>query len=203
MKITSTNKSNHTLNTIYKDSLKTLAFRLIIKSILILTVIVIVYLALFYYNKYYLKTSNNITFNNKSTDTITSNNTLKQLDTIDKFMDIVLQDLGTVTKTIPETELSDNEKARIAYYNTFFNKTTQNSITNFAKSNDLTTINQNNITNVITNFNLVKTGLNDILDNLNNQLLKQLQKNYARAHKINTERQINLENIDYLPQRFD
>jgi hypothetical protein len=118
-------------------------------------------------------------------------------------MDIVLQDLGTVTKTIPETELSDNEKARIAYYNTFFNETTQNSITNFAKSNDLTTINRNNITNVITNFNLVKTGLNDILDNLNNQLLKQLQKNYARAHKINTERQINLENIDYLPQRFD
>jgi hypothetical protein len=196
------NKSNHTFNTIYQDSLRKISSRLIIKSILILVIITVTYLALVYYNKYYLKT-NNITFNNKSTDTITSNNTLKQLDTIDKFMDIVLQDLGAVTNTIPETALSDNEKARIAYYNTFFNPTTQDAIKTFVISDNLENINRDNLEKVITNYNLVKTGLNDILDNLNNQLLKQLQKNYARAHKINTERQIDLENIDYLPQRFD
>lgn len=203
MKKISNNKLNHTFNNIYKDSIKKTASRLIIKTILILVIITVTYLALVYYNKYYLKTNNNITFNTKSTDTITSNNTLKQLDTIDKFMDIVLQDLGTVTNTIPETELSDNEKARIAYYNTFFNEATQDSIKDFVQSNQLQDINKDNLEKVITNYNLVKTGLNDILDNLNNQLLKQLQKNYARAHKINTERQIDLENIDYLPQRFD
>lgn len=203
MKKSINNNSNHTFNNIYKDSIKRAASRLIINTILILVVIVIVYLALVYYNKYYLKTSNTITFNNKSTDTITSNNTLKQLDTIDKFMDIILQDLGTVNKTIPENELSNNEKKRIAYYNTFFNATTQNSIKDFTESEELEKINNDNLEKVITDYNSVKTGLNGILDNLNNQLLTQLQKNYARAHKINTERQTNLETIDYLPQRFD
>lgn len=170
-------------------------------TILLLSIFIIYILGLILYNKYVLNITNNNTKNTTNTKLI-SNPTLKEIRNLDRFIDVVLNDLGSLNTSIPSENLTENELYKLNYYNTYFNNTTKNSIKEFVDTN-INDIDSRNLIHVQTNYNIVKEKLNTILENLNTQLLKQLQKNYAIAHKINTKRNIDLEDIDYLPQRFD
>jgi hypothetical protein len=126
---------------------------------------------------------------------------MKQIRATDRFVNVVLNDLGNLNGNNIYLH-NNNDKYKVLLYQDYFNKPTQDAIHEFA-TNKIPELNKTNLHNMTANYNAVKNELDNILENLNDQLLKQLQRNYARTHKINTERNIDLENIDYLPQRFD
>jgi hypothetical protein len=114
------------------------------------------------------------------------------LMTTDKFED---------TLPINFNELSDEQKEIVKTHRDFFNKSTKDAITNFYDAN-VTNI-DSNISTLISRYNNYNDEVNTTIEEINYDLLRQLQRNYALAHKVNTKRNIELQDIDNLPQRFD
>jgi preprotein translocase subunit SecG len=180
-----------------KNNKNNMRYNLCYSTMLILVVFIIAYIILsFIYNR----KKNTLTSNVKSNS---GNDILHKLKSIDRFADIMLNELPMLKNNIPNDNLSTNEKLKIFYYNNLLNETTTNAMNEFINDEGINTTNQNNITVMLNNYNAINNRLNDILQDLNGQLLSQLQKNYSTAHKLNIERNIDNENIDYLPQRFN
>lgn len=127
----------------------------------------------------------------------------QKLNGVDRFANIVLNELPALTgNNLTNDNLSINEKMKIFYYNNLLNEATKNAITSFVGDEEIASQHSENIKIMLNNYNSVNDSLNDILQDLNGQLLSQLQKNYGTAHKLNIIRNIDNENIDFLPQRF-
>jgi len=169
----------------------------------IVTIVVFVLLYIFYNpNKYY----NNLSNNNSNSFTSSRLKKIKQMvKDNEHFMNITLKQLNSEDTNLPINiqELNNEQKNVINKYYNFFNEPTVTEMENWAKTNENNKILTDNLNVMISNYNKFNKNVEDVLQEINYDLLKQLQKNYAKAHKINIKRQIDLENIDYLPQRFD
>lgn len=119
----------------------------------------------------------------------------------DNFENVVLSGMNTLTNNIEYDKLTEEQKKIIRNYRTFFNDNTQSTLNNFV-SNNQSTLNAG-LSTLISNYNNYSNKINTVIEEINYDLLRQLQRNYALAHKVNTQRQIELQDIDNLPQRFD
>jgi hypothetical protein len=97
--------------------------------------------------------------------------------------------------------LSPEQKEIVKSHRFFFNKPTKDAITDFYNKN-INSI-DTNLSTLISRYNDYNDEVNKTIEEINYDLLRQLQRNYALAHKVNTKRNIELQDIDNLPQRFD
>ena len=177
------------------------------KTLLILLIFIIIIFVL-----YLLYNNNSNKFKKTLFSTSSNNNTnsnFKQkfnqkLKENDKFIDMTLQQLNSIKNLSDEIEIEINDSKQIGIinnYNDFFDEDTSNVLNEWIIENP--NIVNENISKMVNNYNNFMSNVDELLEETNYQLLKQLQKNYALAHKVNIKRQIDLENIDKLPQRFD
>ena len=113
----------------------------------------------------------------------------------------VLSDTFNDIPPIAFNDLTDEQKEIVKTHRTFFNNPTKDSITKFYNENS-TSINSN-LSTLIQRYNGYNDEVNNTIQEINYDLLRQLQRNYALAHKENIKRNIELQDIDNLPQRFD
>jgi hypothetical protein len=174
------------------------------KSLLIILIFILILIIL----RYIYNSKKNIKKPNND-KTIIKNKINNVIKTGEAFMNITLHKLKLPDNKTYENDdniledlnLTDNDKTIITNYNNFFNESTRNNINDWVTTNNNLT--DENIKQMISLYNNYNNKVEGILKEINTDLLKQIQKNYATAHKMNIERQINMDNIDYLPQRFD
>jgi hypothetical protein len=114
---------------------------------------------------------------------------------------LILSDKFADTPPIDYNDLTVNQQKIVDDHRTFFNGSTKDAITDFYNDN-ATNINEN-LAKLISNYNDYNNEVNTTIEEINYDLLRQLQRNYALAHKVNIKRNIELQDIDNLPQRFD
>ena len=177
--------------------------------ILFMVTIVVFVLLYIFYNPNNFNNDNLANNSLNSNSFTTSSSRLKKIKQMVKdnehFMNITLKQLNSEDTDLPINiqELSNEHKDIVSKYYNFFNEPTVKEMEKWAKTNENNKILTDNLNVMISNYNKFNKNVEDVLQEINYDLLKQLQKNYAKAHKINIKRQIDLENIDYLPQRFD
>lgn len=119
----------------------------------------------------------------------------------DKFEDVLLPIKLPNSQNIKFEDLNEEQKIILQKHRYFFNDDTSENINEFdIKTN--TNI-EGNLSNLVYRYNNYNNEINNTIQDINYDLLKQLQKNYALAHKVNIKRNIDLQDIDNLPQRFD
>jgi len=117
----------------------------------------------------------------------------------DNFLNITFNNLQNLKNDINIED--DNEKIIVNKYKEIYINSLLPDKLNTHFTTDSTNVNEN-INNMIINYNNYNKKIEDVLEEINLDLLKQLQKNYGTAHKVNIKRQIDIEDIDSLPQRF-
>jgi hypothetical protein len=122
------------------------------------------------------------------TQNLSLNNNIKR--TNDNFEDIILFD-----------NLTPEQKEIVKTHRHFFNEPTKDAITKFYDENANNI--DKNLAALISRYNEYSQEVDNTIQEINYDLLRQLQSNYALAHKVNIKRNIELEDIDNLPQRFD
>lgn len=176
--------------------------------ITVVFILILLALSLYYYvnNNEKEIVSNNVS--NKVSKINKNNKIEKLIRDNERFMNIALRDLellknDTKTISIDENNFDENQMEIIKSYYKLLNEPTQKYINDWiAKPENKNNV-QDNLNNMISNYNDFISSVENVLQETNYDLLRQLQKNYAIAHKVNLQRQIELENIDNLPQRFD
>jgi hypothetical protein len=152
--------------------------------------------------------TNNITTNNlNSINNVNNQSNIKQninnlLNKGSELLNNQYNDTFKDTPTpIPYNDLTKEQQEIVKSHRTFFNKATKDEITKFtSKYSDSV---DTNLTILVNRYNDYSNEVNNTIEEINYDLLRQLQRNYALAHKVNVERNIDLEDIDSLPQRFD
>jgi len=118
---------------------------------------------------------------------------LPDLQRLDRFIDIQLQQLGesgSPTDTIPST-------GNIGRYANTMTLDTQNALNDM-----LTTLNANynsELDAAQTRAVETKNAIDALFTNMNDTLLRELQKNYTSAHVINAQRNATMKSINDLP----
>lgn len=197
--MTSIKSKSNKSNKITQQNMKQCGKHLLFNSGLILLVFGLSVVLLHYL--YSRNKSKHINIKQLNSNNVNNTPLMKKIRATDRFVNVVLNDLGNLNNGNIALD-NNNDKYKVLLYQAYFNEPTKDSIHEFA-TEKIPELNTTNLHNMTANYNAVKNELDNILENLNDQLLKQLQRNYARTHKINTERNIDLENIDYLPQRFE
>ena len=111
----------------------------------------------------------------------------------DQFTDIILNPVSLPTKYTPSLEKA------LTDYNCYFNPATIDKLAEARTlANSTLTANFNVVNSRINNMN---TEIDNKLQELNYNLLKQIQKNYYNAHLLNNERERQKTMLDDLPMR--
>ena len=178
---------------------------------LLITIIFSVLLIILYLVYKPISNTNNITTNNINSINNNANNKSNIKNNINNLLNKGSELLNnqyndtfediTISDTIPYNNLTDDQKEIVKSHRTFFNKATKDSISTFVEKH--TNITDTNLTTLVNRYNDYSNEVNNTIEEINYDLLRQLQRNYALAHKVNVQRNIDLEDIDSLPQRFD
>lgn len=173
---------------------------------LLITIIFVVLLIILYLVHKPKSNTNNTTINNINSNSNQSNqsNIKNKINNLLNKGSTILNNTVIINdkfEDIPYNELSKEQQETVKSYRTFFNEETRNEIINF--SSDYKDIIDTNLTTLVNRYNDYSNEVNNTIEEINYDLLRQLQRNYALAHKVNLKRNIDLEDIDSLPQRFD
>jgi hypothetical protein len=118
---------------------------------------------------------------------------LPDLQRLDRFIDIQLQQLGASDS--PSSTIPDEGSIR-RYANTM-TPDTQNAL------NDMLATLNNNYNNELDTAQIraiqTKSDIDALFTNMNDTLLRELQKNYTSAHVINARRNATMKSINDLP----
>lgn len=106
----------------------------------------------------------------------------------DKFNDLILNDVS----------VGDQVNSNIfTYYNCYFNKNTTDNLlsgSNIANANYV-----NNSATIVSKLNELSSNIDTLMVQLNNDILNNIEDNYARAHLLNKHREEMKQSLNDLP----
>lgn len=107
---------------------------------------------------------------------------------VDKFSDLILNNVNANDQV--DTDI-------LNYYKCYFNP---NTVNNLMTGSNISNINYiNNSASITNKLNTLSANIDKLMIQLNNDILNNINGNYARAHTLNKQREEMKKTLDYLP----